>query len=228
LRSPSVACRALVLVVLGATSLGLASCGGGGEAKTVTRVKTVPTLINPPPRGHREKPPALTAPTAYTSYAASLYDAEVPKAWDAVQDETSHEEFLRSKWRDPTDPNTSVLIDAIAGETTPGEEKAATVRAATRSSPGYSEMSYAPTTVAGLTGVKWVFQIKGDQRVDYFLNQCSTGIAVLGSTSPTRFSSVEPTFAHVANSISFMKAASRGPATICTRSPPICTWSRVR
>jgi hypothetical protein len=51
--------------------------------------------------------------------------------------------------------------------------------------------------------VKWIFQISGDQRVDYFVNQCSTGIAVLGSTSPSRFSSVEATFAHVANSISF-------------------------
>ena len=127
----------------------------------------------------------------------------MPQGWRAVEDEASHGEFVRSKWRDPNDPNTSVLIDAIAGETTPADEKAATVRAAASSSPGYSEISYASTEVAGLTGVRWVFQLSGDQRVDYFLNQCSTGIAVLGSTSPPRFSSVEATFAHVANSISF-------------------------
>jgi hypothetical protein len=161
MRSPSVACEALVLVVLGATSLGFASCGGGGEAKTVTRLKTVPTLINPPSRRHREKSPALTAPTApptaapraYSGYSASLYDAEVPQGWQAVEDETSHGEFVRSKWRDPNNPNTSVLIDAISRETTPPEEKAASIRAATSSSPDYSEISFAPTKVAGLAGV---------------------------------------------------------------------------
>jgi hypothetical protein len=220
MRSPSIACRALVLVVFGATSLGLASCSGGGEAKTVTLLKTVPTLTKPPSRRHRETPPPPTAPptarapTVYSSYSASLYDAEVPRGWDALEDESSHGEFVRSKWRNPSDPNTSVLVDAVAGENTPAEEKAASIRAATSSSPGYSELSFAPTTVAGLAGAKWVFQIRGDRRVDYFANKCSTGIAVLGSTSPSRFSSLEATFAHVADSISFTCNADgsyRGP-----------------
>jgi hypothetical protein len=200
------------MVVLGATSLGLTSCGGGGEAKTVTLLKTAPTLIKPPSRRRGEKPPALTAPTAprtppgpraYSRYSASLYEAEVPDGWDALENEAPHGEFLRSKWRDPDDPNTSDLIDAIAGEKLSAEEKAASIRAATSSSTGYSEISFGPSEVAGLAGVKWVFQIRGDQRVDYFLNRCSTGIAVLGSTSPSHFSPLDATFAHVADSIAF-------------------------
>jgi len=110
-----------------------------------------------------------------------------------VKDEVENEGFVRSQWRDPADPNTSLSIDT-GEEETPPESKAETVRADTRQDPAYQELSFAPRLISGMTGQKWMFRLGDDQRVDYFVNDCGVGLAVLGSTSAVRFAALEDTF----------------------------------
>jgi hypothetical protein len=137
----------------------------------------------------------------FVAYDASLYSARVPASWPIENNEEQHKSYLESQWRNSTDANTSVLIDASEGEGLGASAKAESVRAQTRAAGDYDEVSFAPTSVSGHDAYKWVFRTAGDQRVDYFFSECGVGFAVLGSTSPETFSTHESTFSRVAESV---------------------------
>ncbi len=203
--------RRMTSIMLGAMCLmTLAACGSEEqEAKTVTVERTVETQA-PPQDDRPQREPQPEAPKAFTSYTATLYSTEVPEGWTLEEDERDHSGFVRSRWRDPSDPNTAILIDAVKGETTAPASKAASVRASTSQTGGYVEVSFGPTTIAGRSAHKWVFRVSGDQRVDYFINECDIGIAVLGSTSPSRFEAFTNTFERVADALE-PNCEDRGP-----------------
>lgn len=195
-----------------------AGCSSSADEQTETVVvtetveKTTPTPNPQSPRKNRERK-RPSAPTRFSSYTGTYYTADLPDGWVLEEDEADHSGFVRSLWSDPSDASASILIDVIDGETTTAQEKATSVMAATSQSAGYEELSSGPATVAGLDGYKWVFTVSGDQRVDYFLNDCATGIAVLGSAAPSRFGALEATFERVAHSV--LPSCATGP-----ESPP--------
>lgn len=140
---------------------------------------------------------------SFEPFSGNLYSAQIPEGWipESIEEKTSGR--YTSQWRDPSDPNTSVLIDSQATVETPDPlESAASVRQQTSQTPGYSEIAFGPTTLGGTAAAEWIFQVPGDQRVDYFKVSCGAGFAILGSTSPERFDEMEPTFRHVAESVS--------------------------
>jgi hypothetical protein len=189
-------CVHAAITVLVLSSLGImVGCGqGSGSSKTTTITRTV-TRPERPPHAAREQR------TRLVDYTATLYDARIPDGWTVEKDETDMGGFVRSVWRDPADQNTSVTIDVVDGETDAPSDKASSVRADTSSSPSYEEIAVVPTSLGGRSAEKWVFRISGDQRVDYFMNDCSIGVAVLGSTSPSRYSSRSTVFRSVAASV---------------------------
>jgi len=73
-----------------------------------------------------------------------LYSARVPRGWTAEENDLHKGDFLESKWHDPSEPTTSVLVDAIDGETMSPADKAGSVRAATSQTSGYRELSFGP------------------------------------------------------------------------------------
>jgi len=152
---------------------------------------------------------ASTAETA--TYSQALYSIEIPIGWQQeASDEPSGNppgSFLESVWRDPAEPNTSITVDVQtpAPATTP-LESAELVRADTSQSDGYREIAFVPTTLAGLPAARWIFEIEGDdgivdRRVDYFVDTCDTGIALLGSTTPAIFGSLATSFHEAATSV---------------------------
>lgn len=145
---------------------------------------------------------AAAPPPALSSYSTSAYGAQVPAAWTLESDDAQHDTYRESVWRDPADANTSITIDYTLGDTTSAQASAESVRAATSRTAGYREISFAPTSISGKQGIKWIFEVDGDRRVDYFFNDCATGYAMLGSTSPASFSARESTFRAVVESIS--------------------------
>lgn len=153
---------------------------------------------NPNPRPR----PNDTTPE-FASFTGSKYTADVPSGWEAESiDEPESGNRLVSQWRNPDDDNTSVLIDSSdPGPDATPIESAATVRAQTSQADGYSEISFAETTIDGQPAAEWVFDLEGDRRVDYFFNSCDMGFAVLGSTSPEDFATWEPRFRRVAESV---------------------------
>jgi hypothetical protein len=184
--------------------LALAEAGCGGEKTVVvehstTVVKAVPQLASTLAKSRT--PHAADRRVSLASYQASLYSASIPATWNTEEDEAQKSGFLESKWRNPADPTTSVLIDVVEGETASPKAKAIAVRAATSRTAGYRELSLGPATVGGRSAWKWVFQVSGDQRVDYFVNECGVGVAILGSTIPEGYARWARTFRQVAASV---------------------------
>jgi hypothetical protein len=184
---------AAVLVFAGLVS----GCGAAQEeAATSTATVTVERTVTTP----STKTTASTD-TTLKPYYARLFTADVPAAWNQERDEQGTTARTTSQWRDPTDSNTSVLIDTSEGEDYTPQQKAESVRAQTSRASSYREISFAPTQLGGRDGWEWDFEVSGDRRVDYFVSACNTAFAVLGSTSPERFDGLQRAFRDVAGSV---------------------------
>jgi hypothetical protein len=136
-------------------------------------------------------------------FSATYYSVERPSEWTTEHDDEAQSGgYVRSQWRDPAAPNTSVLIDAQE-EDLSAQEKADEVRAATAQTPGYREIALTETTMGGVPAVKWEFEVSGDHRVDYFVHDdaCGVSAAVLGSTSPAEWDARRETFSQIADSL---------------------------
>ncbi len=216
-----------VVLAAGLIGAALILSGGDEEGKRLAKATTVRENSTPasgdgvesaPTRGASSsdsRPDPASEASASTAgsvpYSQALYSIEIPADWaQEVSDEPSGNppgSYLESVWRDPVESNTSITVDAQtpAPATTPlGSAEA--VRAETSQSDGYREFAFEPTYLAGSPAARWVFQVTGedgilDRRVDYFLNVCGAGVAMLGSTTPAIFGSLAPTFRQAATSI---------------------------
>lgn len=154
---------------------------------------------------------AATSSSNPVTHTQDFYSIEIPAGWrQEASDEASGNPpgaYLESVWRDPGEPNTSITVDAQSPEPgAPPLRSAETVRAETSQSDDYREIAFEPVSLAGLPAARWIFQVEGDdgvvdRRVDYFVNACGAGIAVLGSTSPAIFGALAPTFHRAAASV---------------------------
>ena len=138
-----------------------------------------------------------------SAYSQYLYSVEIPASWGQEASDESNGSYFESAWRDPADSNTSVHVDAeTPAPSVSPLSSAESVRAQTSQSSGYREIAFESTSLSGLPAARWVFEVSGDRRVDYFINLCNVGVAVLGSTSPSSFGGWAPTFHEVAASVS--------------------------
>jgi serine/threonine protein kinase len=181
--------------------------GSGKDEHTRTVVNRRVETVAKTPSSEAESPESsesqaeASAETGWTVYAQGLYDVEIPSGWEQEENDEPVSNYLESIWRDPAEPNTAVLIDSQ----TPGGSgsplvDAESVRAQTSQSSDYRERSLETTVLDGVQAARWVFDIDEDRRVDYFIESCGVGIAVLGSASPTLFGSLAETFHGVASS----------------------------
>lgn len=150
---------------------------------------------------HRHPGSVVRAPATLQPYTASSYAADIPAGWQNEEDQTRVSNFLESKWRDPSDGNSSVLVDEGPIAASSAQAHAEALRTSLARASDYVERSFGQTRLAGLQAWKWVFLVSGNQRVDYFLQACGHDFAVLGSTSPSRFPGLAPTFQAVAESL---------------------------
>ena len=150
-------------------------------------------------------------------YQASSYSARRPADWTTAADEASHSSYTESKWSDPSDSRTFVLIDMSPGDTTDPAAKAAAVRQAATVD---QTIFFGPVNLHAQSGWKWVFKKGRDKRADYFLSACGASFAVLGSTEPRNFLSLSRTFKKVAGSIQCTGSVGSSPS-----NPPPSTTS---
>ena len=144
---------------------------------------------------------ASSAPET-TFFSQALYNVEIPAGWIQETDDEPVSNYTESVWRNPAEPNTAIVIDAqpSGGSGSPMVD-AETVRAQTSQSSGYREHSLEAIALDGLPAARWVFDVAGDRRVDYFIEPCFVGIAVLGSSSPGTFGSNAQAFHQAASSV---------------------------
>lgn len=191
---------ATVLTVTAPLPSGLSGASdGSGEKRTGTnqrrpREQTGTSLPSP---GSAKGGAALPL----MRYGGNAISAEIPAGWSTIENEAHKPGYVESKWRNPADPDDTILIDTSTATHDTLEQDAAPVHDDLLRASGYQEISYGPDDLAGLKSWMWVFRLSGDQRVDYFFNRCASGFAVLGSTVPSRFAQLAATFRLVAESV---------------------------
>lgn len=203
------AAAAAVLLVVAGGLVAILSISGSGSAP---HLQTGPLIVKTTPKPASKTVTVKATPTppssgggsnaaTLVSYAAGPVTVKRPANWKNEADAQPHDGYTESKWRSPLDSNTSVTIDWTPGVQGSAASNAEGVRAQTSRTAGYREIGFQPTNLAGEQAQQWVFEVNGDRRVDYFINACGTGYAVLGSTSPASYERFNPTFRAVARSV---------------------------
>jgi hypothetical protein len=207
---------AIALVAVAIVVLVLSNQGAGSGVSAAT-VPTLTTPGTPSPGARQATGSAASLPTSsnqarsssaaghsspsFVAYTGVSISARIPSGWATVEDEAHKPGYVESKWRDPTSPGDTILIDTSPSTPDTLEQDAAPVHAALTKESGYREIFYGPGDLTGVQSWKWVFRVEGDQRVDYFFNHCASGYAVLGSAPPSHFARLEATFNAVTRSV---------------------------
>ncbi len=135
------------------------------------------------------------------AYRGRRFTVGVPSGWRIVEDEVEKEGYVESKWRDPTNPSYTVLVNASRAPHLSLREDAAPVHEILLKESDYRELYYGEGDLHGTSSWMWVFRVSAYQRIDYFFEKCTNGFGVLGSAPPARFSRLRATFRAVAQSV---------------------------
>jgi hypothetical protein len=180
-----------VAVVVGAAAL-IASgalSGGGSGGGTILHEKTQAA-------SGAGAAQSTAAPTL-VPYSSSDLVANVPAKWR--RQSSARGSLTRNEWTDPADSSTSVLVDAVGPSAV--DARASRNRDRGSGQPGYQEVAFAPTTLAGQPAYAWEYRLPDKQRIDYFVNRCDAGYAIQGTAPQARFAALKQMFRRVAQSV---------------------------
>jgi Protein kinase domain len=211
-RALAIAAGALAVVVGAAVAAVLiASSASDPTPQTVVREKTV-TTSEPVPAARSESEAAPETSTASEAQAQSsgapgletfngrVYSALAPAGWEHELIDKPVSNYYENLWREPEDPeNTFIRIDGGNPATSESPLVASEpLVEEVRQDPEYHEISYGPDYKEGREAARWVYELDGDKRADYFFVTCGLGIASVGSTSPGRYPELASMFREVA------------------------------
>jgi hypothetical protein len=211
-RSGALFAALIAILVLGAALAFTIGRTGGHSSTTTTEIVTTTRAAAPntakspgeavpdePARTQTQARRTASAPRLQ-SYEGSSFSVMIPASWHQDVDEVQSGKEAESKWS-PANSSEYVRVDVHTPTRLSTREDAEPVREDLRKSPAYNEISYAPGDLSRHAGSwAWVFEDEHSERVDYFFETCSNTIAVLGSTSPVRFSEMSATFKKIADS----------------------------
>lgn len=200
-------------VVAGAVVAAVLIAGGAGDPtpQTVVREKTV-TTSEPVPAATREAEAAPETSTASEAQAQAsgapgletfngrVYSGLAPAGWEHELIDKPVSNYYENLWREPEDPeNTFIRVDGGNPATSESPLVASkSLVEEVRQDPEYHEISYGPDYKEGREAARWVYELDGDKRADYFFVTCGLGIASVGSTSPGRYPELASMFRDVA------------------------------
>lgn len=180
---------ARVAAAAAAALLLVAGCGSSGQGKQPGEAVTF------------DRPAAGSAGAVrLVPGSGTGFTIQVPAGWRA--DEAAlGSRLTRTKWTDPGDSSTLVLVDSLPGATSTPAQRAARVRVGTASKSGYKEVAFKAESVNGAPGYRLEYKSGGEHSVDLFVNQCGTGFAILGKAPEARFGALADTFTRIAGSL---------------------------
>jgi serine/threonine protein kinase len=202
------------LAVLAGVAVAAALIASGGSdpaAQTVVREKTV-TTSEPAPATKSETEAASETTTAseaqarasaapgLESFDGRAYSGLAPAGWEHELIDKPVSNYYENLWREPEDPE-STFIRIDGGNPATSESPLAASEPLVeevRQDPEYREISYGPDYKEGREAARWIYELDGDKRADYFFVTCGQGIASVGSTSPERYLELAAMFREVA------------------------------
>jgi hypothetical protein len=153
-----------------------------------------------------QTPPVAPAPPVAPppgQAASASFDAPIPSGWKEREFAVQHPGYLQSRWDDPRDARTYVIIDWQDGDTGGPAAAAAALRATVVSRSDYREIRFQQTRGKGWIWVYTILDERGRRaaRVDLLTRRCGVLFAVLGSTSPKRFTQLQRVFISISEGI---------------------------
>jgi hypothetical protein len=148
----------------------------------------------PPARGQVQLPRAVT-------YHGKGFTARLPRGWGIEENEVNKSGEKQSAWTRVSEPRDKLLIDFSPASNLTLEQDAASVHEVVLHEEGSRELYYGAGDLSGVKSWMWIFRRPNTEMIDYFFNRCSTGFAVLGATSPERFTRLRPIVRAVAESV---------------------------
>lgn len=213
-RSRALAIGAGVLaVVAGAVVAAVLIAGGASDPtpqtvvseKTVTTSESVPaatseTEVAPETSTASEAQAEASGAPGLETFTGRAYSGLAPAGWEHELIDKPVSNYYENLWREPEDPeSTFIRIDGGNPATSESPLVASEpLVEEVRQDPEYREISYGPDYKGGREAARWVYELDGDKRADYFFVTCGLGIASVGSTSPGRYPELASMFREVA------------------------------
>jgi hypothetical protein len=130
------------------------------------------------------------------------FSIEVPGDWPLVTNQVDYGSFTRSRWVHPDAPaEVKLTIDSTRSVSRGPVALAREVRGQTSKSDDYEEISFGRTTLNGTNAAEWRFRLGDVAKVDYFVNVCGGGVAVLGAAPADSFETHADVFTEAANTV---------------------------
>ena len=218
-RGPMIAmAAAAVALTAGVAVVVVLIAGSGGEASPAVVRETVTTTteaVAPPvssagqseaSQSHvpdsspHEVPASPSSSPGLEEFAGGAYAGLAPTGWERELIDEPVSDYYENLWREPYDPdNTFIRIDGGNPQSLESPVAASEpLVEEVRRDPEYREISYGPDYKDGREAARWVYELDGDKRADYFFVACGQGLASLGSTSPQRYPELAQMFRDVA------------------------------
>ncbi len=153
------------IIVFLALLLFVAGCGGGDSSDT--------TAANRP----MSDPPL---------YHQAEYDAET--GWTLETSEKKVGNYLETVWHDPASSSSKLIIDSRPAAGAPSPMAAAELsRVQANWLPKYRERDLKKVKLGPRSMIRWAYFAAGEDRIEYFFEECDTSIVFRGSTAPISF-----------------------------------------
>jgi hypothetical protein len=135
------------------------------------------------------------------TFRRAAFTIEVPRSWRAGARDVQHQGYVNNRWHPAGDKRTTLLVDYTVGIRRPARVSARRVRNTVKRNASYRELAFGAVKLGGRTAWRWEFKLRGQHKVDYFVNACGNGYAVLGATRASRWSRYRRTFSRAARSL---------------------------
>ncbi len=146
-------------------------------------------------------PRAAPSTPSLQSYSGSDFSMMIPSGWTQDVNEKQIGQEAESKWASPSNSSEYILLDVHAPTHTTMREGAEPVRDDLAKQAGYTQIYYGPGNLSQHSeSWMWVFEVEGNERIDYFFETCSNTIGLVSSAVPARFGELRGTFREIANS----------------------------
>ena len=157
----------VVATGLVAFALAISGCGGGG--------------------GEESKESSVRRPSAKPPvYHLAEYDMETGWTKETLDEKVGS--YLQSVWHDPASFSSKLIIDSRPAAGAPPPMAAAELaQVQAKWLPKYRARSLKRVKLGGRTAIRLAFFAAGEDRIEYFFEECDTSIVFHGSTAPIAY-----------------------------------------
>jgi hypothetical protein len=147
-----------------------------------------------------QQPAAARPESKPPLYHEKEYDAET--GWEQETSDKKVGSYLESVWHDPASFSSKLIIDSRpAAGALPPMAAAEFSRVQANGLPHYRERVLKRVKLGERSAVRWAYYAAGEDRINYFFEECGTSIVFHGSTSPIAYEPFSEFYGVVASRI---------------------------